>query len=65
MRHWCHPLASGFNKLETLWVHMGTMTENKSWEETVLAEIRVRVCISWSKSLGLGLIGTPELGTMR
>ena len=37
------------------------------WEQklggTLLAEIRVRVHISWSKSLGL--IGTPELGRIR
>ena len=61
MRHWCHPLGSGFNKLETLWVHMGTMTGNKSWEETVLAEIRVRRMYGPE----LDLIGSPELGTMR
>ena len=35
--------------------------EQKSWEETVLAEIRERRMYR----LELDLIGTPELGTMR
>ena len=58
MRYWCYPLASGVNKLETLWAHMGTVTGKKSWEETVLAEIRLRRM----HKVELDLIGTPELG---